>query len=230
MPDGLQLAHVLAALVEGFVVGGQAVQLGQAEITLRTASAARTSSASAGGGYAAHPVHEVAGLLALEHRVFVGQVNRGHAPALQRTAHGSGFCRCAPAQQCRVGAGAGTARAVAGWSAAAISSVFGSVRVGSGKHKPGLRSLSQVTMRWAQRSAKRRMWVCTLTMSRSCSRVSAGTGPLAVWVARPGPGPGRRQTQGLPLAVLNRESGLGLAVLGLPKQWLTACTSAWVER
>ena len=91
VPDGLQLAHVLAALVEGFVVGGQAVQLGQTEVHAAHSQRGTHQQRIRRSGHAAQPVHEVAGFLALEHRVFVGQVDRGHAPALQRTAHGGGF-------------------------------------------------------------------------------------------------------------------------------------------
>ena len=90
-PDGVQRAQLGAALLEGLVVVGQRGQLVQAQADEAGGHASTQQAGVLRIGHGLQPPDEVVCLVAVEHRVAVGQVHRGHAPLLQLAPHGSGL-------------------------------------------------------------------------------------------------------------------------------------------
>ena len=91
LPDRAQLAQLFAARVKGFIVAGQPAQLiqGQADSPGGEASAYQSNVLWCRHG--PQPMHQVMGFLTFKHRVFVGQIDRGHRSACQFAAYGRSF-------------------------------------------------------------------------------------------------------------------------------------------
>ena len=91
LPDGAQRAQLFAALVKGLVVVGQPAQRVQAQAQRGGGQAGAHQAHVLRVGHGAQPMNKVVRLGAVKHRVAVGQIDRGHAPALQRLSHRAGL-------------------------------------------------------------------------------------------------------------------------------------------
>ena len=90
-PNRAQLAQLFAALVKGFIVMRQPSQRVQAQPQGGGGQSGTHQAHVLRVGHGAQPVHQVGRLLAFKHRVAVGQIDRGQAPALQGLAYGAGL-------------------------------------------------------------------------------------------------------------------------------------------
>ena len=91
LPDAVELAQLQAARIEGLVAGGQ-----PGEFIERQPQGARGQTGAHLArieriGHGLQPVQQVARLVAGEHRVLVGQVDRGHAAPVQLAPDGLGL-------------------------------------------------------------------------------------------------------------------------------------------
>ena len=88
LPDRVQLSQLLAACLEGLVVGGQLLQFGQRQAQRARGQRGVRQPCVQRRGHRLQQAQQVARLGAAEHRVLVRQVDRRHAAAAQRLAHG----------------------------------------------------------------------------------------------------------------------------------------------
>ena len=92
LPSLAQLAQLLNLRIKRFVIGGQTAQLGQWQAHSGQCQCGANQSSVLRHGHRTQPVHQVASLVALVDRVFVGQINRCDEPLLQSPLHCKGLC------------------------------------------------------------------------------------------------------------------------------------------
>ena len=90
-PDLPQRAQGVGLLVKPIVLRGQPRQHVQRQPHAGQRQRGAHQGSVLRGGHGAQPMHQVAGLVALEHRILVRQIHRCHVALLQGAAHGSGL-------------------------------------------------------------------------------------------------------------------------------------------
>ena len=91
LPDAVQLAQQLAAGIKRLVIAGQVQQLGHRQADQPGGQRGACQPGVERRSHRPQPAQQVVGLVAVEHRVFVRQVDRRHLAAAQRLPHGGGL-------------------------------------------------------------------------------------------------------------------------------------------